>query len=41
VCAAYVILREHIDEYLDALREQAVERAEQRRQIQAGKSKAA
>lgn len=31
VCAAYVVLREHIDEYLDGLAEQAVERAEQRR----------
>jgi hypothetical protein len=31
VCAAYVVLREHLDEYLDTLSEQAVERAEQRR----------
>lgn len=31
VCAAYVLLREHIDQYLDALGEQAVERAEERR----------
>jgi|SRR5882724_6903139 len=29
--AAYVVLREHLDEYLDGLGEQAVERAEQRR----------
>jgi hypothetical protein len=35
VCAAYIILREDIDEYLDALREQAVERAEQRRKEKA------
>jgi hypothetical protein len=31
VCSAYVILREHIDQYLDALSERAVERAEERR----------
>ncbi len=30
VCAGYIVLREHLDEYLDALGEQAVERAEQR-----------
>ena len=29
--AAYVVLREHLDEYLDGLGEDAVERAEQRR----------
>jgi hypothetical protein len=33
VCAAYVVLREHIDEYLDTVSQQAVERAEQRRKI--------
>ena len=32
--AAYVVLREHMDEYLDELGEQAVERAEQRRKAQ-------
>jgi hypothetical protein len=31
VCSAYVILREHIDQYLDALGDRAVERAEERR----------
>jgi hypothetical protein len=31
VCAAYFILREHMDEYLNGLGEQAVERAEERR----------
>jgi len=30
VCAAYVILKEHLDEYLDGLSEHAVERAEER-----------
>lgn len=35
VCAAYVILREHLDEYLDTLAEIAVERAEQRRKSRA------
>jgi len=30
-CAAYIVLREHLDEYLDALGEQAVERADERR----------
>jgi excisionase family DNA binding protein len=34
VCAAYVVLREHMDEYLDGLGEQAVERAEQRLKTQ-------
>ncbi|SRR5260370_772594 len=41
VCAAYVVLREHLDEYLDSLGEQAVERAEERKKFRAGKSKAA
>ena len=31
VCQAYIILREHLDEYLDGLSERAVERAEERR----------
>jgi hypothetical protein len=31
VCAAYVVLREDLDNYLDELREQAAERAEERR----------
>jgi hypothetical protein len=31
VCAAYVVLREHLDEYLDELGEVAVARAEERR----------
>ncbi len=35
VCAAYIVLREHLDEYLDGLGEQAVERAEQRRKARA------
>jgi hypothetical protein len=35
VCAAYVVLREHLDEYLDTLSVQAVERAEQRRKEKA------
>jgi hypothetical protein len=35
VCAAYIVLREHLDEYLDTLSEQAVERAEQRRKEKA------
>jgi len=34
ICAAYVVLREHLDEYLDGLGEQAIERAEQRRKQQ-------
>ncbi len=33
VCAAYVILKEHLDEYLDGLSEHAVERAEERRRV--------
>jgi hypothetical protein len=32
--AAYVVLREHLDEYLDGLGEDAVERAERRRKQQ-------
>jgi len=32
VCAAYVVLREQLDKYLDGLGEQAVERAEERRE---------
>lgn len=39
VCAAYIVLREHLDEYLDGLAELAVDRADQRRR--AGKGKAA
>jgi hypothetical protein len=35
VCAAYVVLREHLDQYLDELREQATERAAQRRKERA------
>jgi hypothetical protein len=35
--AAYVVLREHMDEYLDGLGKQAVARAEQRRKAQSGK----
>ncbi|HEY6127970.1 MAG TPA: hypothetical protein VIW23_07275 [Candidatus Acidoferrum sp.] len=31
ICAAYVILKEHLDEYLDGLAEQAIERAKDRR----------
>jgi excisionase family DNA binding protein len=31
VCVAYVVLREHLDDYLTELGEAAVERAEQRR----------
>ena len=34
VCAAYVVLREHMDGYLDELAVRAVERAEQRREAQ-------
>jgi hypothetical protein len=34
--AAYVVLREHLDEYLDELGEHAVERAEKRRKAQSG-----
>jgi hypothetical protein len=34
ICAAYIVLREHLDEYLDGLGEQAIERAEQRRKQQ-------
>jgi len=41
VCSAYVVLREHLDEFLTELGERAVARAEERRKIQAGKSKAA
>jgi hypothetical protein len=36
VCGAYIILREHIDQYLDALSERAVERADERRKAQSG-----
>jgi len=32
VCAAYVVLREHLDEYLDELGQQAEVRAEERRE---------
>lgn len=32
--SAYVVLREHMDEYLDGLGKQAVERAEKRRKAQ-------
>ena len=35
VCAAYIFLREHLDEYLDGLGEQAVKRAEDRRKATA------
>ncbi len=35
VCAAYIVLREHLDEYLDSLGEQAVERADERRKARA------
>src|SRR5260370_14577077 len=31
VCSAYVVLREHLDDFLTELGERAVERAEQRR----------
>jgi hypothetical protein len=36
VCSAYIVLREHIDQYLDALSERAPERAEERRNAQLG-----
>jgi hypothetical protein len=36
VCSAYVVLREHIDHYLDGLSERAVKRAEERRNAQPG-----
>jgi hypothetical protein len=36
VCAAYIILKAHLDEYLDGLGKQAVERAEARRNAQSG-----
>jgi hypothetical protein len=39
--AAYIVLREHIDEFLTELGEAAVERAEERRKIRATKSQAA
>lgn len=35
VCAAYIILREHLDDYLTELGDAAVERAEQRRKARA------
>ncbi len=35
VCAAYVVLREHLDDYLTELGEAAAERAEQRRKERA------
>jgi hypothetical protein len=35
VCGAYIFLREHLDEYLDGLGEQAVKRAEERRKATA------
>jgi hypothetical protein len=35
VCAAYVVLREDLDNYLDELREKAAERAEERRKSRA------
>jgi hypothetical protein len=34
ICSAYVVLREHLDEYLDGLGKQAIERANHRRKQQ-------
>ena len=41
ICAAYVILKEHLDEYLDGLGEAAVARAEERAEQRRKKTKAA
>jgi len=35
VCAAYIVLREHLDDFLTELGEQAVERADERRKARA------